>query len=252
VTTIDIQVTVLKENFLYFKMKNIIIGITDCSKYKNYEQWFRKEKNVHVIKLSYHENNLTDIEKCNGILFTGGEDVNPRLYNQPEYLMYCNPKDIDESRDAFEWKIMQHAEEKQLPVLGICRGLQFVNVFFGGTLVPDIPAFGKYNHSKLEQGKDRKHIIEVDKSSMLFKILGKKKGKVNSAHHQSADMPGFGLVVNAFSPDGIIEGMERREPGGRPYLLLVQWHPERMNEMHSEFSKNIKQSFLSAVRDSVQ
>ena len=69
------------------------------------------------------------------------------------------------------------------------------------------------------------------------------KGEINSAHHQSVDMPGFGLVVNALSPDGIIEGMERRRPEGKSYLMLVQWHPERMENQESIFAKNVKQDF---------
>ena len=232
-------------------MKNIVIGITDCAKYLNYERWIRDQPGVEIIKLSYDENNFNDIERCNGIMLTGGNDINPRLYNQPEYLPYCDPKDIDEKRDEFEWKVMQHTEEKQLPVLGICRGLQFVNIFLGGTLVPDIPAFGKFNHDKFKEGYDRDHLVEVDKNSLLYKITGQEKGEINSAHHQSTDMPGYGLVVNALSPDGIIEGMERKEVDGKSYLMLVQWHPERMKDLESIFSKNIRHSFLDAVRNNM-
>ncbi|MEP6928228.1 MAG: gamma-glutamyl-gamma-aminobutyrate hydrolase family protein [Ginsengibacter sp.] len=233
-------------------MKNILIGISDCSKYFNYENWIKDDPNVQIIKLSYKDDNYNDVEKCDGIILTGGEDVNPRLYNQPEYLAYCNPKDIDEKRDEFEWKILQHTEEKQKPVLGICRGLQFVNVFFGGTLIPDIPVLGKFNHSKFQDGNDREHLIEIDTNSELYKITSQENGEINSAHHQSADMPGFGLVANAMSPDGIIEGMERKEPEGKSFLLLVQWHPERMKNLESIFSKNIKQTFLDAVRNAIQ
>jgi len=232
-------------------MKNIVIGITDCVKYSNYDRWIQNEPGVEIIKLTCVENNFSDIEKCNGIMLTGGNDINPRLYNQPEYLAYCNPGEIDESRDEFEWKVMQYTEEKQIPLLGICRGLQFVNVFFGGTLVPDIPAFGKFNHEKFKDGNDRNHMVEIDTNSELYKITGQEKGKINSAHHQSTDMPGYGLVANALSPDGIIEGMERKEARGRSYLMLVQWHPERMADQDSIFAKNIKQSFLRAVRNNM-
>ncbi len=146
---------------------------------------------------------------------------------------------------------MQHTEENQKPLLGICRGLQFVNVYFGGTLVPDIPAFGKFNHGKFKEGNDREHLINIDPNSTLYKIIGEEKGKINSAHHQSVDMPGYGLVVNALSPDGIVEGMERREPEGKSYLMLVQWHPERMTNQESIFAKNIRHSFLDAVRETI-
>lgn len=230
-------------------MKNIVIGISDCGKFFNYENWI-KDENVEIIKLGYRQNNIDEMEKCDGFILSGGEDVNPRLYNQPEFLRYVNPKDIDEKRDEFEWKVMQYIEDKQKPLLGICRGLQFVNVFLGGTLVPDLPAFGKFNHSKFEEGSDRLHNVQVDANSILYKIINEKEGLVNSAHHQSCDMPGFGLVANAMSPDGVIEGMERRFPE-KAFLLLVQWHPERMENKESNFSKNIKESFLDAVRNTI-
>jgi putative glutamine amidotransferase len=233
-------------------MKNIIIGISEGSKYFNYENWFKDEPGIEIIKLSYQLNNFNEIEKCNGIILSGGHDINPRLYNQPDFLAYVDPKGIDEKRDEFEWKIMQHTEEYQKPLLGICRGLQFANVYFGGTLVPDIPAFGKFNHGKFKEGNDRIHLVNIDPNSVLCKITGQQQGEVNSAHHQSVDMPGFGLVVNALSPDGIIEGMERRDPEGKSYLMLVQWHPERMVNPENIFSKNVKQNFLEVVRETIQ
>jgi len=229
-------------------MKDIVIGISEGSNQVNYENWIIAEPGVEIITLSYNKNNFDDIEKCDGIILSGGGDINPRLYNQPDFLRYVNPKDIDEKRDEFEWKIMQHIEEEQKPLLGICRGLQFANVYFGGTLVPDIPAFGKFNHAKFKAGLDREHLIDVDSNSLLYKIVGEERGAVNSAHHQSVDMPGFGLIANALSPDGVIEGMERREPGESPFMMLVQWHPERMTNQESAFTKSIKHHFLDAVR----
>lgn len=230
-------------------MKNIVIGIGEGSKYFNYENWIKDEPGVEIIKLSYYLDNFNDIEKCDGIMLTGGSDINPRLYNQPEFLSYCDPKDIDEKRDEFEWKIMQHTEEYQKPFLGVCRGMQFANVFYGGTLIPDIAAFGKFNHAKIQDVNDREHPVIIDANSELYKIIGEEKGEINSAHHQGVDMPGFGLVANAMSPDGIIEGMEKKDARGKPFFMLVQWHPERMTDLESIFSKNIKQSFLDAVRN---
>ncbi len=229
-------------------MRKIVIGLSEGSKYFNYENWLKDEPGVEQIKLSYHLDNFEEIEKCDGIILTGGDDINPRLYNQPDFLSYVDPKDIDEKRDEFEWKVMQHIEEKQKSLLGICRGMQFANVYYGGTLIPDIPAFGKFNHGKFKEGNDRDHLVQIDVNSGLYKILGEEKGTINSAHHQAVDIPGFGLVANAFSPDGIIEGMERRDENAGAFLMLVQWHPERMRNMESKFSTKIKSSFLEAVR----
>lgn len=224
--------------------RNITIGITDCSKYTNYQKWIEGEPDTTVIKLSHHTNNLSEIEKCDGILLTGGEDVHPRFYNKNEFLDYCH--EVDEERDEFEWKVLEYTESHKLPLLGICRGLQMANVFYGGTLLPDVPVFGKFDHSK--QGEnDRYHIVQVDPNSLLQKIVGASGGDINSAHHQSADHIGKGLVSNAISPDGVVEGLEKKDKENHPFFLLVQWHPERMTDQASKFSQNIKREFLEAV-----
>ncbi len=233
-------------------MKKTVIGISEGSRYFNYENWIKDEPGVEIIKLSYRLDNLKDIERCDGIILTGGEDVNPHLYHQPGFMAYCDPENINEKRDEFEWKIIQHTEEKQKPLLGICRGLQLVNVYFGGILLPDIRSFGKFNHAKFDSENDRDHAVAIDANSILYKIIGEEKGRINSAHHQSADIPGYGLVVNALSPDGIVEGMERKEPEGKSFLMLIQWHPERMANQESNFVRKIKESFLDAVSESVQ
>lgn len=224
--------------------KKVVIGITDCSKFSNYEKWITDEPNTEVIKLSQETHNVQDFGKCDGIILSGGDDVHPRFYNKLEYLQYCH--EIDERRDEFEWKVLEFTQEKMIPVLGICRGLQIANVFFGGTLIPDIPSFGKFNHSKFPE-KDRRHAVQVDPYSELKKIVGEAQGEVNSAHHQSVEMVGKGLIANSISPDGIVEGMELAEKDNKPYLMLVQWHPERMVDQKNPFAKNIKDSFLDAA-----
>jgi putative glutamine amidotransferase len=226
--------------------RKIVIGITDCGSYTNYEKWFNSEAGVETIRLSYKENNFDQIARCNGIVLSGGEDVHPRFYNKKEYIGLCH--EIDERRDDFEWRVLETVEEKKLPLLGICRGLQMANVFYGGTLIPDIPSFGKYNHSKFSD-RDRYHSISVDQESILFSLVNDSFGEINSAHHQSADRVGKGLVVNSFSPEGIIEGIERLNPSDLPFLMLVQWHPERMKDQENPFSKRIKSGFLQAVAE---
>lgn len=227
-------------------MKDVLIGITDCGSYGNYEKWMESNPGVTTIRLSYKENNLSEIKRCHGVVLSGGEDVHPRFYNKKEYIEYCD--DIDERRDEFEWNVLEFTESNQIPLLGICRGLQMANVYFGGTLIPDIPSFGKYNHSKFPD-QDRYHDVSVDPCSLLYGIAGMESGRINSAHHQSAELVGKGLVASALSADGIIEAMERRSPKDKSYLMLVQWHPERMHPKDSPFTGKILESFLNEVRD---
>jgi len=144
--------------------------------------------------------------------------------------------------------VLEYSQQHQLPVLGICRGLQIANVFAGGTLLPDIVANGNADHTKLGEGSDRYHSVSIKENSLLQEIVGSKMGEINSAHHQSADKIGQGLTGNAASEDGVVEGLERVQQDGKPFLLLVQWHPERMSNLESNFSRNIKNKFLETVR----
>lgn len=221
----------------------ITIGITDCGKYENYRKWIQSQ-GVEVLRLSHKESNLDEIRQCNGVVLSGGEDVHPRFYHCPEYVNLCD--EIDERRDEFEWKVLDYTEQHRIPVLGICRGLQMANVYFGGTLLPHIPAFGKFDHSRTDS-MDKYHMVSIDPNSYLRQIISGTTGEVNSAHHQSADRVGIGLVCNALSPDGVVEGLERPEYTGRPFLLLVQWHPERMKDHESPLSRNIRKEFLKAA-----
>ena len=230
-------------------MNLITIGLTDCGRYENYERWIKDIPGIQTIKLSYHDKDFSVIDHCDGIVLTGGQDVHPRFYDKKEYLEFYRDKDMDinETRDEYEWKVMEYSQGNKLPLLGICRGLQLANVFFGGTLIPDIPASGKPDHSKIKEGDDRYHAIAVTTNSVLQKIAGTESGVVNSAHHQSADIIAENLVVNAVSEDGVIEGLERKEFYDHPYLMLVQWHPERMINQQSVFSRKVRESFLDAA-----
>jgi putative glutamine amidotransferase len=228
-------------------MKNVKIAVTDCSKYDAYAKWIARDGNIETIKIGYDDDSLAQLVHCDGIMLTGGEDVHPRYYGKPDYLPYCHKDDVNEKRDELEFKVLDYSQKNRIPVLGICRGLQVANVYFGGTLIPDIPTFGKFNHSKSE-GKDRYHEIRIDPTSAFSKIVKTTVGEINSAHHQSAELVAPDLVCNAISADGVVEGLEWKNGDGKPFLLLVQWHPERMTDQESVFSKNVKATFLEAVK----
>jgi putative glutamine amidotransferase len=230
-------------------MNKIIIGVTDCSKYENYSGWIQAYgKEVEIVKLSEKIQNFEDAKRCQGILFTGGEDVHPGFYGKQEYLQFCHKTDVSELRDEFELKLMEFTQQQQVPVLGICRGMQLYNVFAGGTLIPDIPAWGKFNHSKIPNGKDRYHSVLLDPASWLVDLIKETKGIINSNHHQATDRMGANLVVSAFSEDGVAEAAERKDPQGQSFLGLVQWHPERMDDQKSPFVSNIKEAFMNAAQ----
>ncbi|POY35087.1 peptidase C26 [Solitalea longa] len=228
----------------------LTIGVTDCSKYSNYSNWIISgSDDIEIIKLSPAKANVEDLKKCHGLLLTGGEDVNPQFYNKPEYLKYCYADDVNETRDEFELQLLELAIMDNLPILGICRGMQIANVFFGGTLIPDIPSWDKPSHSKLLDGNDQYHQVQVDDSSWLSKVLTQKQGLINSNHHQSVDKVGELLKISACSPDGVVEAIEWKEPDKKSFLCMVQWHPERMNDQESPFVRNIKNTFLTASKE---
>jgi putative glutamine amidotransferase len=145
------------------------------------------------------------------------------------------------------------ATQKKIPILGVCRGLQLVNVALGGTLFSDIEAIGKPSHrSKL--GVDHVHTLQLLEGSLLQGITMLDEGEVNSAHHQSINKVADSLMVNCIShPDGIIEGVEWKEKQNRSPMICVQWHPERLsNKEQSALSKNIRDWFLlEAQKNSV-
>jgi putative glutamine amidotransferase len=229
-------------------MKLLKIGITDCGKFENYRRWINMEPGVEVVKLSFHDQNAAEVKSCDGILFSGGEDVHPSLYGKPEFVEEYGLKDIIPDRDQFEYEVIKKALEEKKPVLGICRGLQLINVYLGGTLLPDIPSLSKSTaHGKIS-GQDQIHEIRVESLSMLHDITGQEKGQVNSAHHQGVDKPAGNLKISAFSEPSVVEAMEWKNPFNKSWLLLVQWHPERMQDPSSPFSGNLKKAFLKAVR----
>jgi putative glutamine amidotransferase len=171
------------------------------------------------------EETLRDLyARLDGLLLPGGPDVRPALYGQPQHPMTLV---IDGPRDALELTLARWAADDNLPVLGICRGHQVLNVALGGTLVQDIPSQVKTKLAHdIPDGLPRKtrvHTVTVNPDSRLAAILGETEFLVNSLHHQSVAEAAPGVTVTATAPDGIVEALE---VPGKPFLLSVQWHPE--------------------------
>jgi putative glutamine amidotransferase len=159
------------------------------------------------------------IDSLDGLLLTGGTDVNSKLYNQERHPASDAPHD---TRDATEMKLLGAALERDLPVLAICRGLQLLNVAHGGTLDQHIDGHRL-------PGVAEAHSIDVTPEAALARIIGAGTHVVNSRHHQAVDRVGRGLRVSARSADGRVEGIERPD---RTFVLAVQWHPEDLLDSH--------------------
>ncbi|HXP87985.1 MAG TPA: gamma-glutamyl-gamma-aminobutyrate hydrolase family protein [Bryobacteraceae bacterium] len=163
------------------------------------------------------EQSLESLDGLAGFVLTGGTDVDPALYGQAPGPHTEKP---DPERDQMEQRLLREALDRDLPVLAICRGMQFFNVFHGGTLLQHIEGHAV----RLDDRSLPVHAVTVAPDTMLARITGAGRLEVNSRHHQAVDRVGEGLVVVARSvPDGLIEGLER--PVKR-FALAVEWHPE--------------------------
>ena len=230
-------------------MDKIVVGITDGRLYENYAGWITEGPgNVELVRLGYRYDNAEAISRCDGLFLTGGEDVHPKYYNKNEYVGQYRLSDFDEKRDEFEIGLLKSWQSSKIPLLGVCRGLQLFNVFMGGTLIPDLPSLGKFNHSK-KLKEPRYHPIEVDPNSELCSVVKTTTGEVTSVHHQSIDRIASGLVTNAISRDGVIEGAEWLNPEGKAPLMLVQWHPEALADKLSPFTKNIREHYIKTIKE---
>lgn len=159
---------------------------------------------------------------CDGLLFTGGHDVDPARYGA-EQSPLCGT--VCRERDALEALLFRRAFEEDKPVLGICRGLQLINVLLGGTLYQDLNAElpGALDHHMTAPYDRVYHEVRIEQGGMLHALLGAEKLGVNSYHHQGVREGAVGLRLEATAPDGLIEALSCPE---RRFLLAVQWHPE--------------------------
>jgi putative glutamine amidotransferase len=175
------------------------------------------EAGIEIVK------NPTSLAGLDGLVLTGGSDVNPALYGQ-ERTRECDAP--DDARDELEVRLLQEAIAADLPVLAICRGLQMFNVFHGGTLIQHLPSTDLHQQRphNVESGRHPAvHAVRVKSKTHLAEIMGAGEHEVNSRHHQAVDRVGAGLVTSAIAEDGVVEALELP---GTPFAVAVQWHPE--------------------------
>ncbi|MCF3109137.1 gamma-glutamyl-gamma-aminobutyrate hydrolase family protein [Niabella sp. CC-SYL272] len=227
------------------------IGLTYTGselKHANYVNWLKGTDPIEVITLSAELNNLNAAASCDGIVLSGGIDLAPEYYSGK--TGYPNaPEQFQEERDAFETAVFRQAQEQNTPVLGICRGMQLINCIYGGTLVQDLET--KNEVHRVANSQDKVHGIHIKPDSILHEALGSEHCAVNSAHHQAIGNLGWNLQITATAPDGVAEALERTETTGYPFLLCVQWHPERMYHFglqQTPPSDGIRKKFLEAIQ----
>ena len=183
-----------------------------------------------------------------GLLLSGGSDLHPGYYGEkplPE-LGVTIPE-----RDAFEMALLERALRRKIPILGICRGMQVLNVALGGTLYQDLPSQMDHmvllGHRQETPKWQPTHEVEVDGGSKVAKILGTDELKVNSYHHQAIKDLAFGLVAVACAPDGVIEAVESSDLAKR-WMMGVQWHAEAMRDAGPEHRKLFEAHTSAAER----
>jgi len=159
------------------------------------------------------------------LILQGGNDICPSVYNQENKTS----QNLAQFRDVFELALIQVATQKQIPILGICRGMQLLNISFGGTLHQHLEKGGWQNHSIFNGGNDtdaitleKVHNVDLQENKNLTKWLKKQRIKVNSEHHQGVNLLGSELEIEAMSEDGLVESFSK--DNGR--ILGIQWHPE--------------------------
>jgi putative glutamine amidotransferase len=182
------------------------------------------------------------VRRCHGVMLSGGDDIQPRLYTSRLSPRLKKTLSLaDPARDFSEMMLVREVFQQKKPLLAICRGQQLLNVAFGGTLFVDIglQCPGAINHSRSDRKDALVHQVTIAAGSLMAGIFGEEKVGVNSSHHQAVDRLAKPFRVTATSPDGIIEAFELAlaESGILPYLLAVQFHPERLTRRHPEFLK---------------
>lgn len=232
-----------------------VIGL--CSSYvknEKVEQIFLNEDYLRAIRhfggipvvipaTAGEEEQAMLLEHCDGLMLTGGNDIDPALYGQTVWNDTVEPAP---ERDASEKRLCDLALARNLPILGICRGLQFLNVYFGGTLYQDIPTQYETEvlHRMAEPYHRSSHNCLPEMGSPLCELVGAGEIGVNSHHHQAVKAVAPGLAIMGRCGDGIVEALWKPEA---KFLWAVQWHPEKLWDIEPS-SARIFEAFIEACK----
>ncbi len=221
----------------------------DVEKHGYYVQWLQQNDSIDIIKLDTSDKNAHLLDQCDGLVLSGGVDIHPSIYRGNTTYPHSPKNGWYRERDEFEIALFKKARDRGMPILAICRGLQLVNVVLGGTLIQDLGDTGDKIHEAVYE--DKRHLISIEPNTLLHELAPTGKADINSAHHQAIDTLGKGLLPNARAADGTIEGIEWLNKTGKPFLLGVQWHPERMFMLelgNTPASKGIRDRFIDAIK----
>ena len=188
------------------------------------------------------------LQGLDGLLLTGsGPDLPPRLYGERQRYAF---RVMSRKRYDFELEMARLATEAGLPMLGICGGMQTINVALGGSLIQDIASQfdSPLQHQAPGPATRVAHGVQVSPKSLLRRIVGQDRIRVNSSHHQSVKEVAPSLVASAVAPDGVIEAIESWKPTSHPFLLGVQWHPEFLYD-RDQIQQRLFRAFVRAARE---
>ena len=218
--------------------------------YINYINWLKTADSTVFCLDMYHleiDSALILFAECDGLLLTGGTDIYPEKYGKENDTARCWEPDF--KRDSLEIALIEAALDQGKPILGICRGLQLLNVFLGGSLYIDLPT-DLDNLVKHQCGDKYKcyHDVKIKERSLLFDIIGDTTGIVNSNHHQGIEQLAEPLIGIAYTNDGLVESIEWKNKNAKSFLIGVQWHPERM-DFNNPLSGKIAKRYLNEVME---
>jgi putative glutamine amidotransferase len=200
------------------------IGVTRWEEVpgESIERYWQRLRDAGVEPVDLHERDVT-VHMLDGLVLTGGVDIDPARYGEEPHEKV---RRTDPDRDVFEFGLLQAALAQDLPVLGICRGNQVMNVAFGGSLLQHIDSGQHTADYRTEGYPSRDHMVDVVPGTMLHEVLRAASLHVNSRHHQAVtpDRLAPGLRAAALSPDGLVEALESTR---HAWVVSVQWHPER-------------------------